>query len=441
MAAPLPSRIPKANRQLIQYFLWGLGIACAIVLAWRFVSGDTIEHQQQVAQETKQRDAINQSAQGTPAAIAAIYDTQFNAPNNSVATPPAPAERTSPGATPANAPATEPNPRLRLPSDRPSTPGDEFEDTPTSPAHGRALTPQRIREQARASDLASYEDTNDGIQPHQTPVNSLMDQLKNIQQGAGGTQAQVADYLRNLQTSQAATGRPAAPTASGKSTDLDWLNGQGSIANADEEPLRPVMSAPGEYVLHEGTPIRIVLQTDISSDLPGDFIAMVTRDVYDSRGYGHKLISKGMMLRGKYNSEISAGQDRLLFAFHTMSFPSGARLRMKGMPGSDRGGAAGAEAEVDRHFWRTFGGSLAVGAVTMVAGRSSGNGSNVTINMGGSNTSNGTAVATQALSDVVRQMLQRNANIKDTLSLHKGEQLMIVTNREMDLPPSMTGVQ
>ena len=75
----------------------------------------------------------------------------------------------------------------------------------------------------------------------------------------------------------------------------------------------------------------------------------------------------------------------------------------------------------------------------MLAGQSKNSSSNVTINLGGTGDS-GSAVATQALSDVVKQMLNRNQNIKDTLTLKKGEELMIVTNRDMDLPPSITGV-
>jgi type IV secretion system protein VirB10 len=112
------------------------------------------------------------------------------------------------------------------------------------------------------------------------------------------------------------------------------------------------------------------------------------------------------------------------------------------MPGSDAGGASGAEGEVNRHFWQQFGTSIAVGAAAMLANRGNGNNANVTINLGGSGNSGsaGSTVATQALSDVVKRMLERNQNIKDTLTLKKGEELTLVTNRAMDLPPSVTRV-
>lgn len=337
-----------------------------------------------------------------------------------------------------------------MPDGRPSPAGlapagaaSQGYDDNTGAGTGSTLA-QRIRAQARASDIAGYEEGSSGSAlPVPNPANALFDQLKQLQQNAGGqgNPQAMADYLRTLQQGGAAAAQQRQPTTSSNhSGGVEWLNAQQTQGNADDEPLRPKMSSSSQYAVYEGTPIRIALLQDINSDLAGNFTAMVTRDVYDSRGYGHKLISWGMKVYGRYNSDISPGQNRLLFAFQSMRFPSGAQLVMKGMPGSDLAGAAGAEGEVDRHFWRQFGSAIAVGTVAMIAGRAQNGGSNVTINLGGTSGNNGSAVATQALSDVVKQMLSRNQNIKDTLYLKAGEELTIVTNREMDLPPSLTGV-
>lgn len=220
---------------------------------------------------------------------------------------------------------------------------------------------------------------------------------------------------------------------------MEWLSAQQAMS-AEDAPLQPLPIAASEYFLQEGTPVRIALVNDMNSDLPGEFTAVVTRNVYDSFGHGHLLIPYGTKFRGRYNSEISPGQNRILFAFNAMLFPSGARVRLKGMPGSDLSGASGAEAEVDRHFWQQFGAALAIGTVAMFAGRN-GNNANVTINLGDTASNPAASVATQALSDVVKQVLQRNANIRDTLRLYKGEELVVVINRDMDLPPHLTGVR
>lgn len=419
MSATTASRTPKTSRNLLQIALWVIAGASAIAVLARFISGNTLEHQLEEREGAKRRDAIAQSSQSTPAAIAALYENQRNKTIEKPAGTAA-ALTSKPG---------EGGVALRLPEGRPSATttaavATESSDTP--------LSPQRIRAQARASEIAMYGETSDIQAALPTPVNALLDKLQTGKQASN--QASL-DYLKALQGG--VEGRAVQPAPSENHGSLEWLAAQ-TRGNADDTPLRPTPTI-SEYLLQEGTPIRIALIQDINSDLPGNFTAMVTRDVYDSLGHGNKLISWGTRLSGRYSNEISPGQNRILFAFQSMRFTSGARVTLRGMPGSDLGGAAGAAGKVDTHFWQMFGSALAVGSVAMLAGQTKNNSSNVTINLGGTGDS-GSAVATQALSDVVKQMLNRNQNIKDTLSLNKGEELMIVTNRDMELPPSLTGV-
>ena len=463
MAAPIESRIPKTKRNLISIIGWTMVIMSAVTLGWRYLSGNTLEHQRQIDEETKQRNAIAQGPQSTPSSIASMYDKQFEdasktppgssrettSPTGPVTQPsaqPSPAAATTTPTAPGNVSPMQPtsgnngNVNLRLPNGRPTPAGyvDDPQDTaPGGTGSGGVDNSIRARVRAR-SDFSIYEDgdiSRGATTSSASPTEALVDQLKKIQQGAGNQQNQVmSEYLKTMQTATGA-GRPAQAAAN-RDPSQEWLSQQAQN-NPDDEPLR-VTSAKSTYLLMEGTPIRIALSQAIKSDLPGEFTAWVTRDVYDSLGKGYKLICKGTRLRGKYNNEVSPGQDRLLFAFQSLRFPSGAKVAMKGMPGSDLSGASGAKGDVDHHFMQIYGSALAVGTVAMLAGRATDSGSNVTINLGGSG-NNGGAVATQALSDTVRQMLTRNQNIKDTLSLNLGEELMIVTNRDMDLPPSLTG--
>lgn len=471
MAAPLASRVPKTNRNLLKIAMWAIAIFSVAVLAQRFLSGDTMQRQREDADAAKQLQSVAQSTQSAPAAIAALFESQRNdsgqapPPNGTAAPWPTPAA-TPGGSTSASMPARAAAPNtpsaassstrsvaaaapqyqgsaksgegvpLRMPDGRPDGPAN-YADTPNL---GSGTSPDRVRSQARASDLAVYEDTGDVRPTPPSPANMLLEQLKALQPGASGANnpQAMAEYLRTLQGVGAGQQRAPTPQSpQSRNGGLEWLSAQQVQGHQDDEPLRPT-SVTSEYLLQEGTPIRIALIQDIKSDLPGEFSAMVTRDVYDSQGRGHKLIPWGTKLRGRYNSEVSPGQNRLLFAFQTMRWASGARLALRGMPGSDLGGAVGAEGEVNRHFWQTFGSALAVGTAAMVAGRATNGGSNVTINLGGTSNS-GSSVATQALSDVVKQMLSRNENIKDTLSLKKGDELTIVTNRDLELPPSITG--
>lgn len=431
MGANPASRIPKTSRSLIGNLLWAVAVVSALAILWRFGSGNTLEQQLKEQQEGRQRDAIAQSLQATPGAIAALFEGQREgqlSKNNQ--------QSAEPKGTPPSGKVGEGGVALRLPEGRPSAVATASVAT-DSAAKGESseapMSPQRIRAQARASEIAMYVESGDMASALPTsPASALLEKL---QSGSQAPNQAALDYIKSMQGN--AGSRGAQPVQSEHNSSLDWLTTQAQ-GNSEDMPLRPTAYV-SEYLLQEGTPVRIALIQDINSELPGNFTAMVTRDIYDSLGHGHKLIPWGTRLNGRYNSEISPGQNRILFAFQSMRFPSGARVALRGMPGSDLGGAAGAAGEVDRHFWQMFGSALAVGSVAMLAGQSKNSSSNVTINLGGTGDS-GSAVATQALSDVVKQMLSRNQNIKDTLSLKKGEELMIVTNRDMDLPPSITGV-
>lgn len=446
MAQPASARVPKTSRALLSSLIWGGVLLSFGTLAWRFISGDTLENQHAAEQEAKAREAISQSAKSSPSSIAGLYEQQRTDAEKRRAKPAG-------------------DPELKLPPGRPETPAQSAPaPSGTGEPQGEPLpTPEKTREAAWGSPIKLYgSDTPRSAVPPASatasPVGALMDQIKTLQQGAGERRDQsMTEYVKGLQAQAAKVsggggfpGMPAAQSAAGASgpssysthADLEWLSAQKTPGStADDEPLRPT-AVTGEWFLMEGTPIRIALAQDLNSDLPGEFSAMVTRDVYDSLGKGHKLIPWGTLLRGRYNSEVSPGQTRILFAFTSMRFPqSGARVRLKGMPGSDLGGASGAEADVDRHFWKIFGSGLLVGTAALIAGRAASNSnSSVTVNVGGSNYNSGASVASQALSDTVRGMLNRNQNIKDTLTLHKGDVFTVITNRDMELPPSLTGV-
>ena len=71
------------------------------------------------------------------------------------------------------------------------------------------------------------------------------------------------------------------------------------------------------------------------------------------------------------------------------------------------------------------------------------NSQNVTINVGGSGSNNGSSTSTltgtagQALSDTVRQILQRNQSIKRTLTLEPADKINIVVARDLVLDPNI----
>lgn len=146
-------------------------------------------------------------------------------------------------------------------------------------------------------------------------------------------------------------------------------NQQGKVAFLNQE-ITDVGYLPNQVVpqispfeLKRGSMIPATLITGINSDLPGRITGQVRQNVYDS-ATGHRLlIPQGTKLFGRYDSEVSQGQERLLVVWTDIIFPNGATLQIGGMAGVDAQGYGGFNDKVDTHFWRIWGNAILVAAI------------------------------------------------------------------------------
>lgn len=169
---------------------------------------------------------------------------------------------------------------------------------------------------------------------------------------------------------------------------------------------------------------------------PGPCRAQVERNVYDTLTESILLIPAGSRVICAYNAGVQQGDTRLMMVFPRIIFPSTGSVTLGPMPGADTGGAIGAEADVDSHFWKIFGSSFLIAIVAREAENSQQSG--VTVNVGGSAGAGGAAA--QALAQTSQKALDRNINISPTLNLKKGARLKVVVTRDLLLDPAVTGV-
>lgn len=213
--------------------------------------------------------------------------------------------------------------------------------------------------------------------------------------------------------------------ASGRGQDNAFL--QEFVDQRTKAALRPSSQESRLKVL-EGTIIPAVLSRDIVSDLPGVVTAQVSQDVYDSLSSRARLICKGSRVIGRYNNEVRNGQSRLLFAFTRLILPNGQSFDLAGFDGSDQGGRAGVTGDVDRHFWRIFGSSLAIGVladrVTRATAVPQGNFASI-------------SATGQVMVDTAKQMLERNRDIAPTITIERGSLINIEVKRDMLFPQAM----
>ena len=185
------------------------------------------------------------------------------------------------------------------------------------------------------------------------------------------------------------------------------------------------------YQVMAGTIILASLVTGLNSDLPGQVIAQVTENVYDTPMGGHLLIPQGTRLLGRYESDIEAGQSRALVVWNRLIRPDGSSMVIENLPGVDRMGQSGLRDRVDRHRGSLFGAAILSSVLSVASELGSDEDDRITeaLRDGGQSTIN------QAGQKAVTQALSR----KPTIRVRPGWRLGVIVNRDLVLSPYNQG--
>ena len=194
-----------------------------------------------------------------------------------------------------------------------------------------------------------------------------------------------------------------------------------------------VVGQMSPYELKRGSIIPATLVTGINSDLPGRITAQVSQNVYDSATGRHLLIPQGAKLFGRYDSEVSFGQNRVLVIWTDVIFPDGATLQVGGMAGTDTAGYGGFSDEVDNHYLETFGSAILVALI--------GAGSEMMIpqDRNSSGTANSAEDAArrsfaESFGEFSEQTTSRNLDVQPTLEIRPGYQFNVLVDQDIVFP-------
>lgn len=187
------------------------------------------------------------------------------------------------------------------------------------------------------------------------------------------------------------------------------------------------------YEVKAGTIIPSVMIGGINSDLPGEILAQVRENVYDTRSGQHVLIPQGSRLVGVYDSHVAYGQERILAAWTRIIYPDGSSLNLKGMPGADVAGYSGLSDQVDNHYLKVFGSAVLMSAISAGAQLSQG-GSVPGAFQSQSTTQLATTAMGQQLGQTGSHMIQKNMNIQPTLIIRNGEPFNVIVTADLVLP-------
>jgi len=188
------------------------------------------------------------------------------------------------------------------------------------------------------------------------------------------------------------------------------------------------LTAPASpNIVQAGSIISAALITGIRSDLPGQITAQVTANVYDSPTGRILLIPQGARLIGEYDSEIAAGQTRVLLAWDRLIMPDGRWIVLERQPGADGAGFAGLQDRVNQHW----GNLLKAAAVSTLFG--------VGAELSADSEDDLTRALRRGSQDTInqtgQQIVRRQLNVQPTLTIRPGHPLRVVLTRDLVLEP------
>ena len=226
-------------------------------------------------------------------------------------------------------------------------------------------------------------------------------------------------------------GTPSMPGRSANSSPQDRKQ---AFANDDRDidtnNPHEIKDPASPYQVMAGTLIPASLVTGLNSDLPGTLIAQVTQPVYDTVTGQFLLIPQGARLIGRYQSDVSFGQDRALLVWERIIFPNGASIAISA-PGADRQGFVGLSDRTDHHWDRVF---VAAGLATIL-----GIGTELGSDEQGSIERAIRRGTSETLNEAGQRAVDRNLGIQPTIRVRPGWPVRVVVTRDLILRPYRQG--
>lgn len=257
-------------------------------------------------------------------------------------------------------------------------------------------------------------------QTRDDPTAAYKARLQQLQAGGAGPAVGSGSAPRLLQTA-------GVSTSGSKDYSQFAGSGQEDRWKLDAQPEAP----RSPFELRAGFVVPATLISGINSELPGQIMAQVSQDVFDTATGKFKLIPQGSRLVGRYASDVAYAQSRILIAWQRMVFPDGKAMDIGSMPGADSAGYAGFNDQVNNHYVRLFASAFLMSGVTA--------GITLSQNQDQQNNNGNRQTASSALSEalgqqlglVTSQLIAKNMNIAPTLEIRPGYRFNVIVTKDM----------
>jgi type IV secretory pathway VirB10-like protein len=243
----------------------------------------------------------------------------------------------------------------------------------------------------------------------------------------GPDSPQVAQLVKEMQAN------PASPLASASSPARN--DSAETTHERKEDTRNPAAVSAGSanaaagktYLLFEGTILETVLINRLDGGFTGPVECLLSTDVY-SNDRQHLLVPAGSKLLGETKKVDTFGQTRLAVVFHRVLMPDGYSVSLDQFKGLNQIGDTGLRDQVNNHYLRIFGVSLAIGALGAIgeAGTS-----------GSLNASNADLMRqgfAQSTAQSSAQILDKFLNIMPTVTIREGHRVKVYLSGDLALP-------
>lgn len=183
------------------------------------------------------------------------------------------------------------------------------------------------------------------------------------------------------------------------------------------------MASASPYTLQAGTLIPAMLFTGIDTSVPGQVMAQISTDVYDSLTRSNLLIPAGARLLGTYKSDGGASNGRVNVVFSTLILPNGSAYDIgTSMVAVDGGGYSGIVGKLHRHTSRVIGAGMISSAIAALGSLASGNTSARDTYTGGQVAMQG---ALANLISTTSNMLSQGTDVQPNVTVEPGHMFQV----------------
>ena len=226
--------------------------------------------------------------------------------------------------------------------------------------------------------------------------------------------------MAKLLATAAGGGGGMAPAAATAATTPTFRKRQATTARNQVAP------DAHEYVVMEGSVLEAILITRLGGDFSGPVLAQLSAPVL-SRNLQHVLLPAGTRVIGEAHRVEQIGQTRLAVAFHRLVTPDGYSVDLDLFEGLSSRGETALKDQVNNHYRRIFGTSIALGLLGGVSaiGTSPTNPTTLdTFRMGTSS----------SLSQSASEILNKLLNILPTVTIREGHRMRVWIAEDLALP-------